>query len=202
MTISNPKVITKHGWRQLVLNWLEQHIPPPRIQHIHRVETMAVQLAQHHGLDTTKAAQAGLLHDLAKYFSAEQLLNIALAEQFCLDPVDTAHPHLLHAPVSAIIARDQFQVQDPEILAAISNHTLGQPDMSMLSCVVFLADSLEPGRGDRPKLNLIRDMSQHDLYQAVWMTCDVTLRHLLKTHRLIHPRMLATRNWALQLSPP
>jgi predicted HD superfamily hydrolase involved in NAD metabolism len=188
--------------RQQVLDWLADNVPESRIRHIVGVEQMAIDLALHHGLDAEKAAQAGLMHDLAKYFKSHRLLQIARAEGLLLDPVDETNPHLLHADVGAIVARDQFGLKDPEVLAAIANHTLGRPDMSPLSCAVFLADSLEPGRGDTPELNLLRQISYQSLHQAVWMTCDASIRHLLETHRLIHPRTVMTRNWFLQHSEP
>jgi predicted HD superfamily hydrolase involved in NAD metabolism len=109
---------------------------------------MSEALAQVHGLDSAKAAQAGLLHDLAKFFKPARLLHMAQAAGLELDAVDEANPHLLHAEVGAIVAKAEFDVQDEAILDAIRDHTLGQPGMSPLSCVVFLADSLEPGRGD------------------------------------------------------
>jgi predicted HD superfamily hydrolase involved in NAD metabolism len=187
--------------RQQVLAWLTKNVPQPRVQHILRVEQTAIQLAQQHHLSVEKAAQAGLMHDLAKYFKPERLLAMARAENLEITAVDEADPHLLHADVSAIVARDQFQVQDLEILDAIRNHTLGQPGMSLLSCVVFLADSVEPGRGTNAELEAIRAVCQQDLYQAVWMTCDRTFRHLIQKQQLIHPRMVLTRNWMLQMSP-
>ncbi len=186
--------------REQVLIWLAENTSQSRIQHILRVEQMATQLACHHHLNQEKAAQAGLLHDLAKYFKPTRLLEIARANRLELTPVDQANPHLLHADVSAAIARDQFGVQDRETLAAIANHTLGRPGMDLLSCVVFLADSTEPGRGDSPELAAIRQTCWENLYQAVWMNCDRTLKHLIETRRLIHPRMVLTRNWALEIS--
>lgn len=191
-----------HCQRSDVLTWLADNVPQPRLQHILRVEQMSIQLAQQHQLDVLKAAQAGLMHDLAKYFKAEQLLAIARAEGWSLTAVDTTDPHLLHADVGAVVARDHFKIRDPEILDAIRLHTLGEPEMSLLSCVVFLADSLEPGRGDKPDLAVIREVSRRDLIQAVRMVCDRTLHHLMKHQRLIHPRMIATRNWTIQLTAP
>ncbi|MBD2091257.1 bis(5'-nucleosyl)-tetraphosphatase (symmetrical) YqeK [Microcoleus sp. FACHB-1515] len=187
--------------RQRVLDWLADNVPPARIEHILGVEQMAIDLARHHKLDVEKAAQAGLMHDLAKYFKANRLLDMARAEGLPLDPVDEANPHLLHADVGAIVARDEFGVTDAEILAAIANHTLGRPGMDDLSCVVFLADSLEPGRGNTPELNLLRQASFADLHQAVWMNCDASFQFLIAAHRLIHPRALLTRNWFLQQFP-
>lgn len=187
--------------RQQVLAWLADNVPESRINHVLRVEQMAIALAQNHELNVGKAAQAGLMHDLAKYFKPRQLLDIAQREGWTLDPVDELNPHLLHADVSAVVARDTFGVQDQEILTAIANHTLGRPAMSPLSCVIFLSDSLEPGRGDTPELNTLRQVTERNLFQAVWMTCDYTLKHLIQTRRLVHPRVLLTRNWFLQHSP-
>lgn len=184
--------------REKVLKWLENHVPKPRIDHVLRVESLAIALAKHHSLEVHKAAQAGLMHDLAKYFKPKKLLAIAKSEGIALDTVYETTPHLLHADVSAIIARNEFGVSDPQILDAIANHTLGKPGMDALSCTVFLADSLEPGRGDTLDLNHLRHTSQQDLAQAVWMTCDYTFKELIGKGRLIHPRAVLTRNWFLQ----
>jgi predicted HD superfamily hydrolase involved in NAD metabolism len=117
-----------------------------------------------------------------------------------IDPVCEATPHLLHADVSAIVARRQFGMQDEDVLQAIAHHTLGQPKMSPLSCVVYLADSLEPSRGNSQKLERLRLVSQQNLYQAVWLTCEYSLQFLFDSRCLIHPRTILTRNWALGMS--
>jgi predicted HD superfamily hydrolase involved in NAD metabolism len=186
--------------REQILVWLADNVPAKRIQHILGVEEMATALATHYHLDPNKAAQAGLMHDLAKYFKPQRLLEIAQAEGLPLDEVDLAAPHLLHADVSAIVARDEFGVTDTEILHAIADHTLGRPEMSPLSCIVFLADTLELGRGDSVELQTLRSLSYQNLYQAVWHTCDYSLRYLLATRCLIHPRTIRTRNWAMTAS--
>lgn len=187
--------------RQQVLHWLSNQVPQSRIEHVLRVEQMAIELAHLHRLDANQAAQAGLMHDLAKYFKPHTLLQMAEAASLPLDRVDLINPHLLHADVGAIVAQQEFSIQEPEVLAAIANHTLGTPGMSALSCVVFLADRLEPGRGNTPELLALRQASQRHLKQAVWMTADYTLKHLIEARRLIHPRALATRNWFLHQCP-
>jgi predicted HD superfamily hydrolase involved in NAD metabolism len=186
--------------RDQVLTWLADNVPASRVQHILGVEQLSIDLARHYRLDVGKAAQAGLMHDLAKYFKPAVLLQIAREEDIEVDPVCEATPHLLHAPVSAIIARDQFGIHDEAVLQAIALHTLGSPGMSPLSCVVFLADTLEPGRGDTPELEALRQVSYSCLYKAVWLTCDYCLKFLLNSRCLIHPRTILTRNWALQMS--
>lgn len=184
--------------RQQVLDWLTENVPTPRVEHILRVEQMAAELAEQHGLDAARAAQAGLMHDLAKCFPPSALLTTAIQAGLELDPIFESNPHLLHADVGAVVARQQFGVTDPQVLAAIANHTLGRSGMDGLGCVVYLSDSLEPGRGDSPELQDLRQLSQQDLTQAVWRTSEYTLQQLIAAQRLIHPRALATHNWFLQ----
>jgi predicted HD superfamily hydrolase involved in NAD metabolism len=186
--------------RAKILTWLNENVPPKRIQHILGVEQMAIELATHYQLNSDIAAQAGLMHDLAKYFKPQRLLALARAEGLSIDEVDIAAPHLLHADVSAIVARSEFGVTNPEILQAIADHTLGRPGMSAMSCIIFLADSLEAGRGDTAQLQSLRQLSYRDLHQAVWRTCDYSLEYLLSTRCLIHPRTIRTRNWAMTMS--
>jgi predicted HD superfamily hydrolase involved in NAD metabolism len=188
--------------RHQILHWLSDNVPESRLQHVLRVEKMSIALAKDHHLDYEKAAQAGLMHDLAKYFKPQVLLDMARREGLPLDPVDESTPHLLHADVGAIVARDQFGIHDPEILSAIADHTLGRPGMGPLSCVVFLADSLEPGRGNTPALNILRHTSRQNLQRAVWMSCDDSIKTLMGSRRQIHPRVLLTRNWFLQQTSP
>ena len=180
--------------REKVLTYLSQNLPQERVNHILRVEKTAVELAAIYDLDRQAAATAGLMHDLAKCFKPQILLDMARQEGLVLDEILSANPHLLHADVGAIVARDTFGVENQQVLEAIASHTLGSSDMSPLSCVVFLADSLEPGRGDTDSLQALRQISRENIDRAVYLTCDYTLKKLLESPRLIHPRLIATRN--------
>ena len=182
--------------RDRVISWLRQNVPRRRLQHILGVEELCINLARHHHLDEQQAAQAGLMHDLAKFFPPNKLLRLATDAKIPLDEFYLQQPHLLHAEVSAIIAQQEFGVQDPEILAAIGNHTLGAPEMSKLSCLVFVADVLEPNRGDNKKLAAMRVVAHKNLYKCVQQTSDYSLEYLLNKQKIIHPRTVLTRNWA------
>ncbi|HLO52551.1 MAG TPA: bis(5'-nucleosyl)-tetraphosphatase (symmetrical) YqeK [Kamptonema sp.] len=190
--------LTRSMLRDRVLAWLSERVPAARIRHILGVEQMAAELADFHSIDVAKAQVAGLMHDLAKYFKPQLLLEMARAEGLELDSVLEGTPHLLHADISAVVAREEFGVRDEEILQAIANHTLGRPGMSPLSCIVFVADALEPSRGNSPELEAMRSLSRQNLHAAVWQTCDYSFKHLLETRCSIHPRTILTRNWALQ----
>ncbi|MEA5510102.1 bis(5'-nucleosyl)-tetraphosphatase (symmetrical) YqeK [Crocosphaera sp. UHCC 0190] len=186
--------------RERVITWLKDNVSDHRLQHILGVEQLCIELAHCHQVDPQKAAQAGLMHDLAKFFPRAKLLEMAKKEMAEIDPVCATNPHLLHADASAMVARDTFNIQDEEILNAIRNHTLGNPQMSDLSCIVFVADALEPNRGQTPELEAMRQVSWQNLYKSVQQTSEYSLKYLIQTHRTIHPRAILTRNWALHLS--
>lgn len=182
--------------RDRVISWLKNNVSNHRLQHILGVESTCITLARCHQLNEKQAAQAGLMHDLAKFFSPQKLLKIATEVALPVDQVCLEYPHLLHAEIGAVIAQREFKVKDPEILNAIANHTLGSPQMSKLSCIVFIADVLEPNRGDNARLAAMRLVAQENLYKCVQQTSDYSLEYLLSKQKIIHPRTVLTRNWA------
>ena len=183
--------------RDRIISWLSQNVSNHRLKHILGVEETCITLARYHQLDEQQAAQAGLMHDLAKFFPPRKLLRLATEAKIPVDEFCLNHSHLLHAEVGALVAQQEFNVNDPEILAAIGNHTLGAPQMSKLSCLVFIADVLEPNRGDNQKLAAMRDLATKNLYKCVQQTSDYSLEYLLSKQKIIHPRTILTRNWAL-----
>ena len=183
--------------RDRVISWLQKNVSQHRLQHILGVEATCIKLASCHGLDEAQAAQAGLMHDLAKFFSPKKLLKLATEVNIPIDEVCLNHPHLLHADIGAVVAQREFKIKDPEILTAIANHTLGAPQMSELSCVVFIADVLEPNRGDNDELAAMRRIAEQNLYKCVQQTSDYSLKYLLSKQKIIHPRTVLTRNWAM-----
>ena len=183
--------------RHRVIAWLEKNVSAHRLQHILGVEATCITLARCHQVDPEQAAQAGLLHDLAKFFPPQKLLKLAAKAKLPVDEICQAHPHLIHADIGAVVAQQEFGVEEPAILDAIANHTLGTPQMSRLSCVVYLADALEPNRGDSNELTVLRKAAEENLYKCVWQTSDYSLKYLVSKQKIIHPRTVLTRNWAL-----
>ncbi|HVS46692.1 MAG TPA: bis(5'-nucleosyl)-tetraphosphatase (symmetrical) YqeK [Verrucomicrobiae bacterium] len=148
-----------------------------RYAHIVRVARMADVLAQRHGLDAAKARTAGMLHDLARLYSSQRLIDECRRRAMPIDVFELANPVVLHARLGAELAREDFGIDDPEILSAIAKHTLGSGAMSPLDCVVYLADGLEPGR-DFPERAALAALAQKDLKAAMAATMRQTMRYL------------------------
>jgi len=147
-----------------------------RYAHSLRVAETGSALARRHGLDADKARLAGLLHDLARLYAPARLIAECEARGMTIESFERAHPTLLHARLGAAIARERFGVEDPEVLSAIAKHTTGAGEMSPLDCVVYLADSLEPGRKFAERENLLQ-LALRDLDAAMREVLLLTLRH-------------------------
>ena len=157
-----------------------------------RVARSADLLAQAHGVDPARARLAAMLHDLARLYSASELLKECERREMPIDDFERRNPIVLHAPLGAELAREQFGVDDPQVLSAIAKHTLGAPEMSTLDCVIYLADALEPGREyeNRPA---IWDLAKRDLRAAMSATIEDSMEYLHGLGREPAPRTLAMR---------
>ncbi|MFN2449641.1 MAG: bis(5'-nucleosyl)-tetraphosphatase (symmetrical) YqeK [Candidatus Baltobacteraceae bacterium] len=155
-----------------------------RYAHCVRVARMAENLARAHRADPHKARIAGMLHDLARLYSSEKLLAESAARGLPVDAYAQSHPIVLHAPLSAHLAREHFGVDDPAVLSAIAKHTLADAVMSPLDCILYLADSLEPGRTFEGRADLA-DLAARDLFAAMYATIESSLRYL--KHNRIAP---------------
>ena len=134
--------------RARLVDLVAGRVPKKRLEHMLRVETLAVRLARFWGVSEEKASVASLLHDIARDEPESSLLELVESTEDPLirEMAETSATVVLHAPVGALIARRDFGVDDPEILRAIALHTTGAPHMDRLAMIVFLADYCEPGR--------------------------------------------------------
>jgi len=110
-----------------------------------------------------------MLHDLARLYPAERLIAECEARGIPIDAFERQHPIVLHAPLGAELARELFGVRDEGVLQAIRRHTLAARDMSRLDEIVYLADSLEPGRSfaERAALEALAFRSLDEAMAAV-----------------------------------
>jgi predicted HD superfamily hydrolase involved in NAD metabolism len=135
-----------------------------------------------------------MLHDLARLYSANKLLEESQAHGLPIDAYAREHPIVLHAPLGARLAQKQFGIGDPAILSAISKHTLADGQMSRLDCVLYLADGLEPGRdfADRPALAAL---ALENLERAMALTIKSSLDLLKEKGLEAAPQSLAAAHF-------
>jgi putative HD superfamily hydrolase of NAD metabolism len=159
-----------------------------RFLHSEAVAQTAKELAEQWQLDTRKAYLAGILHDIAKEISLEEMQSYLCAEEIC--PEEWLSKNLLHSKVGAIIAKEAFGIEDSEILAAIRNHTIGGENLEPLSKILYIADFIAPGR-KQAGVNEVRKLAKIDLDRALLEVYSRTILYLENKGYWIHPASLA-----------
>lgn len=170
-----------------------------RYEHTLGVAYTAANLAACHGADMEKALTAGMLHDCAKCMPDHKLLDFCEKHHMQISKEERKKPSLLHAKVGSHLAHKKYKVTDPDILNAICYHTTGRPGMSLLEKIIFVADYMEPGRRQAPRLEQIRRMSYADLDQAVLMILEDTLAYLQDSTAVIDQTTQETYNYYLKV---
>lgn len=164
-----------------ILNWLKNNLNEERYFHTLGTAECAKELANKFNLNSEKAYIAGLLHDCAKCFSNEKLLDI-IHQHLNVEECEMLNYKTLHAPVSAYIAEKEFQIDDKEILSAIRWHTLGKLDMTDFEKIVFLADKIEPNTRDKEYSDKIKALlnEPNGINKALLKCYKETIKSLVK----------------------
>ncbi|PKQ19791.1 MAG: phosphohydrolase [Actinobacteria bacterium HGW-Actinobacteria-6] len=157
------------------------------LRHSLGVAQSAGELAEAYGVDRDEARLAGLLHDWSKDASNEELLSAAVDLGIPVTEVDLAVPYLLHAPVAAAEIRLALPEVSEEVAAAIAAHTYGVVPMQPLDMIVYVADTIEPGRAHEGVEALREAVGQVPLVELFTRAYASSLRHLVETRRRIHP---------------
>ncbi len=172
---------TKYKSLDEIKGWLKRNLNEERYEHTLGTADMAERLAEMLNLDKNKAKLAGLLHDCAKCFPNEKLLEIIHSKIPDVDECELLNYKTLHAPVSAYIAKEEFGVDDAEILSAIRWHTLAYCGMTDFEKIVFLADKIEENTRDltfsAECLALLKE--KNGLDKAMFKCFEATIKSLV-----------------------
>lgn len=171
-----------------LLAWLKSNLSEKRYIHSIGTAECAKDLAERFGQNPDKAYMAGLLHDCAKCFPNEKLMEI-IENNLHVEKIELMNYKTLHAPVSAFIAKNDFGVEDDEILSAIRWHTLGKIDMTDFEKIIFLADKVEPKTRDKEYLDEVREyLNEEDGLNKAMLKCyKETIKSLVKRDLKICP---------------
>lgn len=160
-----------------------------RYEHIQNVIELAVKLAEKYNADVEKAYTAALLHDIAKDMEVDEMVALLESADIFIDE-EYHNKNILHGPCAAVIAYENYDIDDEEILYAIYYHTFGRADMSLMEKIIFIADAAEKGRTYK-NVGKIRKTMNTDLNQAVEMSLSGTISHVLSKGEVLFPATAA-----------
>lgn len=115
------------------------------------------------------------------------VLNVFLDEEkvkLCKDnnieitDMEMKNQFLLHSKAGAVLARNKYGINDDDVLSAITFHTTGKPNMTLLEKIIFSADYIEPSRNQAPNLDYLRKIAYSDIDLTVYTILRDTLNYL------------------------
>ncbi|MBS6645338.1 MAG: bis(5'-nucleosyl)-tetraphosphatase (symmetrical) YqeK [Clostridiaceae bacterium] len=157
---------------------LKNKLDPMRYEHSISVSYTCMNLAMRYGYDIDKAELAGLLHDCAKRYMDQIIIQKCAKHKIEITEDELLAPAVLHAKYGAWLASNKFGVTDPEILSAIACHTTGKPDMKCLDLILYIADYIEPRRYKASNLTEMRRMAYVNLEDTAFEILNSTLVYL------------------------
>lgn len=169
--------------KQKVQTYLDQI----RYEHTMGVMYTAAAMAMRYGADLEKATLAGLLHDCAKCIPSKEKLQLCEKHSIPVSEAESKNPGLLHAKLGAFLAKSKYGVEDQEILDAITYHTTGRPEMTLLDKIVYIADYIEPNRKEAPNLDKVRALAFTDIDACLYVILEDSLAYLHTKNEVIDP---------------
>ena len=170
-----------------------------RFEHTLGVMYTCAALAMAHGYDIDDARCAGLLHDCAKCIPTKKKLKLCEDYYVPITDFEKSHPFLIHAKLGAALAREKYGVTDEQILSAITYHTTGRPEMTLLEKIVYIADYIEPMRTKAPNLDRIRPLAFRNLDECMYEILKDTLAYLSDNPQDVDLTSLKAYNYYLAL---
>lgn len=136
----------------------------------------AAKLARIYGENEYNARTAALLHDVTKELTYTGQLKLCKKYGIITNYSENEARKLLHADTASAIARNKFSV-NPQIAQAISSHTTGASNMSMLDKIMYLADMLEENR-KFAGVDKLRKLSETDLDEALIISLTESINYI------------------------
>lgn len=163
-------------------NYVKNELPLKRRTHTANVIVCAKKLAKQLKVDQEKCELASLLHDVAKYKTANDFPEFALPKDIpCCVPEKVIHQFL-----GAYVSEKILKITDREVIDAIKYHTTGRANMGTVEKIVFIADLIEEGRNYNG-VDEIRQKVFSDFEQGFKFATRKLVEFLSKDEEKIYP---------------
>lgn len=158
------------------------HDKPHRLEHVYGVRDTAIHYGKQFGCDLEKLELAALLHDITKYNTQEEHIQLIQSYFSNADTIiQDYNPNILHAFSAVAVAYKKYHITDEDILNAIMHHTVGAPRMSIYEEILFLSDYIEPNRRYDSSVK-VRNIATNSWVLAIYTAMDDTITYHEKQH--------------------
>jgi predicted HD superfamily hydrolase involved in NAD metabolism len=129
-----------------IKKYSRENLSKKRYRHSLSCAAYAARLSRRFGIDRKKSYLAAIAHDIARELPHARMIKMAKADGGKLKKLEIKKPVLVHGRAAALLLKENFNIDDIEILDAVRYHTLGTEEMGPVLKIVFISDYLEPGR--------------------------------------------------------
>lgn len=146
-----------------------------------------IRLAKLFGEDEKKAEVAGILHDIGGIYPFSDRLEVSRNLGLEILKEEEELPLILHQKISKVMAREIWNIEDEEILSAISCHTTLKKNPSKLDLILFVADKIKWDQiGEPPYLHRVQEGLELSLEKAAYEYISYMMENKDKL-KVIHP---------------
>ena len=166
----------------------------------HSIGTMkkARELALIYGENEEEASFAGLIHDIAKEMTKEEILDYTKKHNIEMDEIEEENLGLMHAKLGASIAKEKYGASE-KVQNAIKYHTTGNENMDTFAKIIYIADKIEENRIYEGIDTLRRIVEiDEDLDKAILILIDFVIDKSEKKGTTIHPDTIDLKNKLLK----
>lgn len=172
--------------------YIKSKLNKKRYIHSLGVAYTAASLAFVYDVDINKARIAGILHDNAKCYLPNEIIDKCQKVGIEITQYEIEAPELLHSKLGSYIASNELKIEDNDIINAICYHTTGRANMSLLERIIFVSDYIEPNRSNLEHLDKIRKLAFTNIDEAIVQICSSTIDYLNSKNGTIDPATYAT----------
>ena len=163
-----------------ICEYIEKNFSEKRKIHTEGVRQTAMKLAEKFGDGTSelieKAELAALYHDMYRGVPVD-VLNYYVKHLNLDEKRYKDNANLAHGKIAAVVIQRDFDEKDQDIINAVSFHTTGRPEMSLLEKIIYIADAVEPNRS-YPGVQNLRQILEEDLDRAVLQSLTNTINYV------------------------
>lgn len=154
------------------------------LNHVEDVASIAVELAKAYNLDVDRIKLAALLHDISGIMTPQEMYDFAIMHGLEIDPAEEKYHALLHQRVSKIIAQEDFDIIDSDILNAIECHTTLRKNASVYDKVIFIADKISWDQKGVPSCD---DLLKYATIESLDEACYLYIKYQFDNNLLVMP---------------
>lgn len=158
-----------------ITEYITAHLKESRLKHVYGVRDTAVLLSIMFGEDPKKAEICALFHDMYKWLNTEQVNEYV--KKYNLEDKYLNNPNLAHSKLAAYAMKNEYCIDDLDMINAVSYHTTGRANMSKLEKIIALADFIEPNRVFK-EVYEARKLAKQDLDKACLYMFEQTILFL------------------------